>query len=732
MSKTKIILIAIVKNEHKIIKRMIDSVKHIIDAICITDTGSSDNTIEIIEKCILDLQIPGKVYRNIWRNFGHNRSLSFKNTIHFCKENNIDTHNTFGLLLDADMELITNNFDKNTLSYNNYNSFNVIQSLNNLEYYNTRLIKLSLDWKCIGVTHEYWECNLQNESNDQNESEEPNKNQSVFLQKEQIYIRDSTDGSSRTEKYKRDISLLENAILKEPDNKRYIFYLAQSYKDTQQYQKAIDFYNLRISLGGWDQEIWYSYYMISVCWKALENFEEFEKSGITAFEYRRSRAEPIYELLKYCRETKNYKRAFHYYTIGKSIEYPKDDILFINRPVYDYLFDYEYTIIHYYLYPENRLDGCINSINFLNTYFDTDKYNNTVEYNTVFLNTKYYMPRLLDFGEKITLNLPVYDNFLPSSVSLLQLYTDRYLANVRYVNYTISSSGPNSPHQYYTNNNEKIQTRNAHIVYDHHFNNYTSLCFMDDSIECNETEIERGETETEETKQKIVKKSSEDKDVYFLGLEDVRLFAQDHLIGYTANTIEYSYNNNIRIIKGLYDPISKTFNNNSVLKPPTETPCEKNWIVHKDKIIYKWYPLEIGSIEHNTDNKLGTNQLIIQERIDTPHIFKYYRGSSNIYEYENNLWTVTHGVYDFPRKYFHQVVVMDKNYVPLKYTIPFYFNTFNIEYCLGFFIRRDTAYFSISQNDRNPIVVKIKFRYLEKLFLVHHYKDKEQVLNVNQ
>lgn len=707
MTKIKIVLIAIVKNEHKIIKRMIDSVKHIVDAICITDTGSTDNTIQIIENCITDLQIPGKVYRNIWRNFGHNRSLSFKNCIHFCKEHDIDTSSTFGLLLDADMELIINNFDKNTLDYNNYNGYNVIQLLNNLEYYNIRLIKLSLDWKCIGVTHEYWECNESNSSNKSNS----------FLQKDQIYIRDSTDGSSRTEKYKRDIDLLENVILKEPDNTRYIFYLAQSYKDTKQYKKAIDFYNLRINLGGWDQEIWYSYYMISTCWKALENFEEFEKTGIIAFEYRKKRAEPIYELLKHFRETKNYKRAFHYYTIGKSIDYPKDDILFINRSVYDYLFDYEYTILHYYLYPEDRLDGCINSINFLNTYFDTDEYKNTVEYNTVFSNIKYYMPRLLDFGEKIALNLPVYDNFLPSSISLLQLYTDRYLANVRYVNYTISSSGPNSEHVYHTNNNEKIQTRNAHIVYDHHFNNYTSLCFMNDSI--NKIGDEETKIDENETKQKIIKKSE---DVYFSGLEDVRIFAQDHLIGYTANTLEYSYNNNIRIIKGIYDPISKTFNDNSILKPPTETPCEKNWIVYKDKIIYKWYPLEIGYIEQ------CSNQLVINETINTPHCFKYYRGSSNIYEYNDLLWTVTHGVYESPRKYFHQIVVMDKNFVPLKYTVPFYFNTFNIEYCLGFFIRRDIAYFSISQNDRNPIVVKIKIRYLEKLFLVHHYKE----LNVNK
>jgi glycosyltransferase involved in cell wall biosynthesis len=38
----------IVKNESKIITRLFDSVLSIIDCYCICDTGSTDNTVEII------------------------------------------------------------------------------------------------------------------------------------------------------------------------------------------------------------------------------------------------------------------------------------------------------------------------------------------------------------------------------------------------------------------------------------------------------------------------------------------------------------------------------------------------------------------------------------------------------------------------------------------------------------------------------------------------------------
>lgn len=49
---TLLSLVMIVKNESKIIERCLDSVKSIIDSIIISDTGSTDNTIEIIENYI--------------------------------------------------------------------------------------------------------------------------------------------------------------------------------------------------------------------------------------------------------------------------------------------------------------------------------------------------------------------------------------------------------------------------------------------------------------------------------------------------------------------------------------------------------------------------------------------------------------------------------------------------------------------------------------------------------
>ena len=46
----KICLNMIVKNESKIITRLLKSVLPLIDSYCICDTGSTDNTIEIIQE----------------------------------------------------------------------------------------------------------------------------------------------------------------------------------------------------------------------------------------------------------------------------------------------------------------------------------------------------------------------------------------------------------------------------------------------------------------------------------------------------------------------------------------------------------------------------------------------------------------------------------------------------------------------------------------------------------
>ena len=57
MMKERICLTMIVKNEAAVIERCLTSARGIFNTFCIHDTGSSDNTVEIIKKLMHDWNI---------------------------------------------------------------------------------------------------------------------------------------------------------------------------------------------------------------------------------------------------------------------------------------------------------------------------------------------------------------------------------------------------------------------------------------------------------------------------------------------------------------------------------------------------------------------------------------------------------------------------------------------------------------------------------------------------
>jgi hypothetical protein len=469
----KIIFISMIKNEEKIIERCLKNSLSICDAICVTDTGSTDNTCNKINQIFNTLTIPTKLCHDEWKHFGHNRTNAFNNTVQFCQELGWDLNTTYGLLLDGDMILRAVNFNKEEL---NDNGYKIIQKNNVIEYYNTRFVRLGHSWKCVGVTHEYWD-----------------GSQTSTLTKDKIYIDDIGDGGAKHDKFERDIRLLTQGLIEEPNNVRYVFYLAQSLKDTGKFKEAIKMYKKRISMGGWIEEVWYSYYMIAKIWLVLKNEEKFECWANKAYKCRKERAEPIYELTKYFREVGQQIKSYHYYMIGINIPFPKNDLLFIENKVYEkYLFEYEYSIIQYYVFPNDRLTGLKRSIEYLNKY----NYNEDTVYN----NIDHYMFRMLDIGNKIEINQEKYNDYIPTSTALIK-YNNEIIANIRYVNYIIQPDG-----SYMMSKNnvlsriEKVRTKNAVLKLNINFESESNLIFMYENID---------------------KKLS--KETNILGLEDVNL-----------------------------------------------------------------------------------------------------------------------------------------------------------------------------------------------------------------
>jgi glycosyltransferase involved in cell wall biosynthesis len=657
-NKVRVMILLMIKNESKIIKRSIDSTLPFADAVFIEDTGSTDNTVEVANEHFKTLSVPGKITQHPFKNFGYSRSHSFTSAQEFCKELGWNPAKTYALAMDADMNLVVSPaFDKETLSLSGYQ---LIQANGGMEYLNMRLMRLSDPWKCVGATHEYWSC--------------PQNQISGDISKERLYIDDKNDGGCKSDKFTRDLSLLLEELKEKPKNDRTHFYLAQTYRCLNQFEKSNEYYKKRIALGGWFEEVWYSYYMIVENFLSLNLPEKAELWAQKAYKYNPYRSEALYRIIKHFRlQPRDQWKAVHYYKLAKNIPKPKV-ALFLESNVYDYELDYEYTILQYYVNPVRR-EGNIESIKYMM------KPKQTMTEN-VFQNMEFYVEPLPNHFEHKPLNAPDFDEYKASSPSATRLPDGRILMNVRYVNYETSRQG-----EYTARDPEgQVRTRNAYFYYKQPYQQLTSqdLTFLDHT-------------------------PPQDLTVYptrVHGFEDVRLISFQDKLYYTSASSEFSPN--FRVVFGEYDLEQNKHLNNRVLQPPTHTDCEKNWlaVTHMPKLhfIYSWCPFRAGPLPDAPNNKL---EITITH--NTPQYFSKLRGSTNAVLYNDSLYVLTHSVkYGSPRKYYNHIVKLDKDSLqPKEISNAFAFEELGIEYCLTMLIENDRVEFVYSHFDSNPKIVNV-------------------------
>lgn len=308
----------IVKNESKVIKRCLVSVKHLIDSWCIVDTGSTDETLTIISDTLKE--IPGQIHQRPWFNFGFNRSEA----MFLAKQK----HSDYLLLIDADNEVQVDGFNPESLTADLYYA----RHIGSLDYCRPILVKSSFDWEWVGSTHEYIR------------SDQAKKFDTI----KSLRFIAHDDGSSRSEKFKRDIELLTEEIKSQPTNSRSVFYLAQSYRDIGNLEQATHYYKQRSVMKGWEEEIWYSKYQIARLSEIQGNpWQQPLTEYLDAYEFRPTRVEPLYRICSHYRATNEHNLAKLYGEVALNKSYP-DDLLFIEKWIYDYALYDEMSIVYYY------------------------------------------------------------------------------------------------------------------------------------------------------------------------------------------------------------------------------------------------------------------------------------------------------------------------------------------------------------------------------------------------
>ncbi|PJG82208.1 glycosyltransferase [Caviibacterium pharyngocola] len=318
LKKKTLCLVMIVRNESKVIRRCLDRVKDHIDYWVIVDTGSTDNTPEIIQEVLKS--VPGELHREKWINFGVNRTQSLQ-----YAKNKAD----YLLLCDADEQILfSEQFNTALLEKDKY----LISYIGANDYSVPYLIKGDLDWKYVGVTHEYLDCDG-----------------TVTQEKiTSVNILDLKDGGFKQEKYQRDIALLEEGLQQEPNNSRYKFYLANSYRDIENYEKAAYWYQKRIDDGGWKEEVTCAYENLGNCYEKLARGEAALSTWLKGYDYNPTRLECLYQAIRFLRLQDNVRLGYQLGLAALKIPYPVNDILFIKKSVYEFWIYYEMSICSYY------------------------------------------------------------------------------------------------------------------------------------------------------------------------------------------------------------------------------------------------------------------------------------------------------------------------------------------------------------------------------------------------
>lgn len=308
---SKICLNMIVKNEAKIILNTLKSLAPYIDYYIIFDTGSLDETPEIIRGFFEQEKIPGELHFIDFINFEQARNTALQ----AAQASKIEFDYIF--LCDADLELQVNDPEfKTKLSEEAYS---IRQYTVDTSFANIRLVQKNLAARYIGATHEFLSVPC------------------FISTTDYIYMKDHATGVSRENKSIRDIRLLTKEFEKEPTNTRFCFYLAMSYADLRLYKEAIYYFNKRIELGGWEEEAFYSYLRIALCHKDMMSSEDIIiKAFQTAYDFRPSRAEPLYELMLLYKNKGDIDLAIHYGEKAAKIPYPKEDVVFVWKTIYDY------------------------------------------------------------------------------------------------------------------------------------------------------------------------------------------------------------------------------------------------------------------------------------------------------------------------------------------------------------------------------------------------------------
>jgi glycosyltransferase involved in cell wall biosynthesis len=339
----RLVLSQIYKNEaHCILDCLNSDVKNVYDMVVYVDTGSTDNTKDLILKWGEENNIPAYVFERQFDNFENSRNYAMQKAKEMSDKHGWKREETWTGWIDCDEKLIMDkSFNKQKLDKDLYmiNTF-----IGNMKYTRNTFIRMSQPGRFYGPVHEFIICDNPNISSGLMEG----------LHVDVKMIGASWKGNI-ADKYKKHAAILEDYIDNKDRNSRWVFYTAQSYHDSatlpdnreeneERLRRSMKYYKERVNrLDGYEEERFYSQFRIGTIMMGLEMpWAETHQEFIKSYAMDPRRGEPIKAIIDHYLMTQEWHLAYVYTkfavtTLHGNNPYPSA-LLFVDESLYNWKF----------------------------------------------------------------------------------------------------------------------------------------------------------------------------------------------------------------------------------------------------------------------------------------------------------------------------------------------------------------------------------------------------------
>jgi glycosyltransferase involved in cell wall biosynthesis len=310
----------IVKNESKTISRCLDSVKDLVDEIIIVDTGSRDSTKKVCAK------YTPKVFDYTWHDdFSAARNFSFSKAtsdyIMWLDADDVVPENSLKQLLELKRHLTADTYMlKYNIAFNN--------NTPTFSFYRERIIRNCEAAKWSGCVHECI---------------------APFGKIERLDI-PIEHHKIKTTTINRNIKIYNEIIKSRPLTTREQYYYGRELFDHNKYKKCIRILNNFIdSNSGWIENIIDACYIVSKCYKQLNNHNKQLQYLFKTFQYSTPRPNICCAIGDYFLSIQNYLLSEYWYLLSLSHIKKTTHMGFVEE-IYNGYYQYlQLCIIHYKL-----------------------------------------------------------------------------------------------------------------------------------------------------------------------------------------------------------------------------------------------------------------------------------------------------------------------------------------------------------------------------------------------